>query len=190
MRSVHSMRIIAGVALCATLVMAPAGARAQTHARSVIPANIDASWLKSDSAKTTAEMTVIAGMNAANGNMNFNGAVGGGLAIIVPLNWHVVLHFRNNDQILPHSAEVIPATDTIPESPPAPAFPNAATGRLQQGMGPDARQDMRFTADRAGEFYIFCAVPGHGAAGMWIRLDVSGTATHASLIPIPRHTRG
>ena len=187
MRSLHSTRTIAGVALVATLALAPARAKGQTHARSVTPATIDPSWLKSDSVKQTAEMSVIAGMNAANGNMNFNGAVGGGLEIIVPLNWHVVLHFRNNDQILPHSAEVIPATDTIPESPPPAAFPHADTGRLQQGLGPDARNDVKFTADRAGSFYVFCAVPGHGAAGMWIRLDVSGTATHASLLPVPRH---
>ncbi|HEY2825715.1 MAG TPA: sulfocyanin-like copper-binding protein [Gemmatimonadales bacterium] len=175
---------MAGAAFAALAVTA--SGTTQTRARSVAPPAVDASWLKSDSARSTAEVSVIAGMTAANGNMNFNGAVAGGLQVIVPLHWHVVLHFRNNDQILPHSAEVIPATDTIPESPPAPAFPRAETGRLQQGLGPDSKQDIRFTADRAGAFYVFCAVPGHGAAGMWIRLDVSPTATQASLTTVAR----
>jgi uncharacterized cupredoxin-like copper-binding protein len=171
--------LTAGAVLAA--VLAGGGTAAQAQGKLLTPAKIESSWLKADSAKTTAEFTVIAGMNSANGNMNFNGAAAGGLVATVPLNWHVVLHFQNKDQVLPHSMEVIPETATMPEMPPPPAFPHAATGHLQQGMGPGAKEDVRFTADRAGSFYIFCAVPGHGAVGMWIRLDVSPVAKVPSL---------
>jgi len=44
---------------------------------------------------------------------------------------------------------------------------------------------MRFAAQPAGEYLIFCGVPGHGAAGMWIRLRVSATATTPALLLTP-----
>ncbi|PYP33406.1 MAG: hypothetical protein DMD47_01435, partial [Gemmatimonadetes bacterium] len=34
-------------------------------------------------------------------------------------------------------------------------------------------------------FLIFCGVPGHGAAGMWVRLKVSGTARAPFLTATP-----
>jgi uncharacterized cupredoxin-like copper-binding protein len=41
---------------------------------------------------------------------------------------------------------------------------------------------MRFAAQPAGEYLIACGVPGHGAAGMWLRLRVSATATIPQLL--------
>src|SRR5207245_1485224 len=42
---------------------------------------------------------------------------------------------------------------------------------------------LRFAAQPAGDYLIACGVPGHGAAGMWIRLRVSGTAKTPELLP-------
>ena len=50
-----------------------------------------------------------------------------------------------------------------------------------QGLQAREADDLRFVANRAGSFIVFCAVPGHGAAGMWIRLVVSDTARRPSL---------
>jgi uncharacterized cupredoxin-like copper-binding protein len=36
-------------------------------------------------------------------------------------------------------------------------------------------------ANKAGAYMIFCAVPGHGLAGMWIRLKVSPTEKRPTL---------
>ncbi|MEA2713595.1 MAG: Sulfocyanin (SoxE) domain, partial [Gemmatimonadales bacterium] len=47
---------------------------------------------------------------------------------------------------------------------------------LPQG-GKDA---MRFTAPQSGSFRIFCAVPGHGLSGMWIRFKVDPAAKSPS----------
>jgi uncharacterized cupredoxin-like copper-binding protein len=40
---------------------------------------------------------------------------------------------------------------------------------------------VRFDAASPGAYMIFCAVPGHGMAGMWMRLQVSATARRATL---------
>jgi len=39
---------------------------------------------------------------------------------------------------------------------------------------------LRFKADKAGKFLIACAVPGHAAAGMYLRLVVQPGASAAS----------
>jgi len=44
---------------------------------------------------------------------------------------------------------------------------------------------MRFDAQLAGDYLIFCGVPGHGAAGMWIRLRLSATAKTPALLLTP-----
>src|SRR5712664_2999096 len=95
------------------------------------------------------------------------------LVVTVPQGWNVVLHFKNQDPKLPHSVEVIPDGAALPSGPVPPAFEHATTGRLDQGFGAGQGGDVRFVAGKAGAFVIFCAVPGHGAAGMWIRLAVS-----------------
>ena len=136
---------------------------------------VDPTWLKIDSIHKV-EFTLVAGLTPANGGMNFNGAVSGGLTLTVPATWTVVLHFRNHDQILPHSAMVIAAVVPVPVTGATAAFAHAATHQTEQGLAADGHEDVEFVADRPGSYLIFCAVPGHGAVGMWIRLEVSSTA--------------
>ncbi|MGE5142257.1 MAG: sulfocyanin-like copper-binding protein, partial [Acidobacteriota bacterium] len=119
------------------------------------------------------------------GGMNFNGASGGGLTLTVPAHWTVILHFRNNDQVLPHSAMVIAAVTPVPVSGAKPAVAHAVTRQAEQGLPPDGHEDVQFVADRAGSYLFYCAVPGHGAAGMWIRLEVSDTARQPELAVTP-----
>ena len=158
----------AGTLLLA-LGSAPLAAQAATPA-------VDPGWLRADTAAHTAALTLVAGLTPANGGMNFNGFGGGKLTVTVPVGWTVTLHYKNQDQILPHSVEVIPAGAAVPLGPVTPAFPRAATKALEQGVQPGNGEDVRFVASKAGAYVIFCAVPGHGQAGMWIRLIVSGAA--------------
>jgi hypothetical protein len=148
--------------LTEALLLGAAGARAQTAKGG----KIDPAWLRADD---------------ANGGMNFNGFGRGGLVLTVPQGWSVVLHFKNEDPNLPHSAEVIPDAAPMPVGPVTPAFEHATTGRLDQGFPSGQGADVRFVSGKAGPFLIFCAVPGHGAAGMWIRLAVSETADKPTL---------
>jgi len=147
---------------------------------------VDPAWLKTDSAAKKVEVTLTAGLTATNGGMNFDGASGGSLTLTVPAKWTVVLHFRNNDQVLPHSVMVIPAAIPVPVSVSRPAMPHAATRNPDQGLSSDTHEDVQFVAEQAGAYYLYCAVPGHGAAGMWIHFDVSGTAARPELMATPK----
>lgn len=165
--------------LAAAFLLGAVGARAQTPKGG----KIDPTWLRADAASKTVEFKLVAGLTDANGGMNFNGFGRGGLVLTVPQGWNVVLHFKNEDPNLPHSVEVIADAASIPGGPVPPAFEHATTGRLDQGFSTGQGADMRFVSGKAGSFLIFCAVPGHGAAGMWIRLAVSETADKPWLAP-------
>ena len=158
------------------LLLGAARTEAQTAS-----ARIDPAWLRADAASKTAEFKLVGGLTELNGGMNFNGFGTGKLTVTVPVGWTVTLHYKNQDQILPHSVEVIPAGTAVPLGPVTPAFPRAATKALDQGVPPGSGEDVRFVATKAGAYVIFCAVPGHGQAGMWIRLTVSDAARGPSV---------
>ncbi len=160
------------------------GAR-RTEAQAANGARLDPGWLRADAASKTAELKLVGGLTDQNGGMNFNGFSRGTLVLAVPQGWNVVLHFKNQDPNLPHSVEVIPDADAVPGGPVPPAFEHAATGRVDQGFPAGQGADVRFVAGKAGAFLIFCAVPGHGAAGMWIRLTVSATTDKPTLATAP-----
>ena len=162
----------------------PVAARAQGGTAAPAPA-VDPSWLQVDSTTKAVTFELVAGLTGLNGALNFNGFRDGGLTLQVPLGWTVVIQFRNHDGLLPHSAEVIVETHPLPTGPVAAAFPRAFTVRLDQGLVSEQGDDMRFIADKGGSYLIFCGVPGHGAAGMWIRLEVSGSLRAPSLVITP-----
>lgn len=148
---------------------------------------IDSTWLVTDVPTKTVQFQLIAGYSGLNGALNFNGFGGGALTLAVPLGWHVVLHFSNRDGMLPHSSEVI-ADGPVPTVPStmSPAFSQAVTLKLQDGLTSTERDDMKFVADKSGAYLIICGVPGHAAAGMWIRLRVDAGAERPSIIETPR----
>ena len=151
--------------------------------------DIDPAWLSVDAAAKSVRFQLIAGLTGLNGALNFNGFRDGGLTLVVPEGWHTEIDFRNHDGMLPHSAEIITPRTPLPVEPVAPAIAKAFTIRLSQGLVSEATDTMQFVAQPAGEYLIFCGVPGHGAAGMWIRMRVSATATAPTLVetPAPAH---
>lgn len=162
------------VIAAAMLVAARAGAQTPTAPPPAVqtPA-IDCTWLTVDTTAKTATFQLIAGLSGLNGALNFNGFKDGGLTLTVPLNWNVVINFTNHDGMLPHSAEIIDSLKPLPVNPVDPAFPRAMTIRLAEGLGPEQKDTFRFVANKAGSYLVFCGVPGHGLAGMWIRFKVS-----------------
>jgi hypothetical protein len=146
---------------------------------------VDAKWLSFDPATKTAKFQLIAGLTGVNGALNFNGFRDGGLTLVIPVGWKAEIAFRNHDGMLPHSAEVISPQTPLPVQPVSPAIPRAFTLKLATGLPPQATDVMRFAAKPPGEYLIFCGVPGHGAAGMWIRLRVSSTAEMPALLLTP-----
>ena len=143
---------------------------------------VDPTWLSYDPAAKTARFQLIAGLTGLNGALNFNGFRDGELTLVIPIGWKAEIAFRNHDGMLPHSAEVISPQTPLPVQPVSPAIARAFTLKLATGLPPQGTDVMRFTAQPAGEYLIFCGVPGHGAAGMWIRLRVSATAHVPTLI--------
>lgn len=146
------------------------------------PAPADSSQLSVDTATKTATFQLVAGQTKLNSGLNFNGSNDGKLTLTVPQNWHVVIQFTNKDPNLPHSAEVVDTTKPMPAGPvDPPAFPRAMTQKLMIGFESGGTDTFQFVANKAGSFMIFCGVPGHGLAGMWIRLNVSPTAKRPEL---------
>ena len=146
---------------------------------------VDPTWLSVDRAAKTARFQLIAGLTGVNGALNFNGFRDGGLTLVIPVGWKAEITFKNHDGMLPHSAEVISPQSPLPAQPVSPAIPRAFTLKLATGLPPEGTDVMRFAAQPAGEYLIFCGVPGHGAAGMWIRLRVSATAQTPALLLTP-----
>ena len=175
------MRLTVRVRRALLLAGAPLLGTVAARAQTAKGGKIDPTWLRADAASKTVEFKLVAGLTGANGGMNFNGFGRGGLVLTVPQGWNVVLHFKNEDPNLPHSVEVIPEAAAIPTGPVPPAFEHAASGRLEQGFSTGQGTDVHFVAGKAGPFLLFCAVPGHGAAGMWIRLAVSEAADTPAL---------
>jgi len=160
------------VILCAT--------RATAQSASQTPP-IDCTQLTVDTVTKTASFQLIAAQTVLNSGLNFNGFNDGKLTLTVPQNWNVVIQFTNKDANLPHSAEIIDTIKPMPAGPVDPTFARAATIKLLEGMPNGAGDTFRFVANKPGSFLIFCAVPGHGLAGMWIRLKVSPTDKQPTL---------
>jgi len=156
-------RLALGLSLVGSLAV-PVGAQQQ---------QVDAKWLNFDPAAKTAKFHLIAGLTGLNGALNFNGFRDGGLTLVIPVGWTAEIAFKNHDGMLPHSAEVISPQTPLPTEPVSPGLP------------PQGTDVMRFAAQPAGEYLIFCGVPGHGAAGMWIRLRVSATTQTPALLLTP-----
>jgi uncharacterized cupredoxin-like copper-binding protein len=167
----HSVFVAAGLLLVAT------GLPAQTP-----PAQVDGTQLIVDTVTKTATFQLVAGQTKLNSGLNFNGFNDGKLTLTVPQNWNVVIQFTNKDPNLPHSAEVVDTTKPMPAGPVDPTFARAMTTKLANGHASGEAETFRFVANKPGSFLIFCAVPGHGLAGMWIRLNVSSTDKHPTLV--------
>lgn len=145
---------------------------------------IDPTWLSFDAAARTLRFQLLAGLTGRNGGLNFNGFRDGELTLVVPLGWNTEIEFRNLD-VLPHSAEVIAPRTPLPLESVDTAIPGALTIKLAAGLPTGGTDTMRFRAQPAGDHVIFCAVPGHGLAGMWIRLRISADASSPALLLTP-----
>jgi uncharacterized cupredoxin-like copper-binding protein len=157
---------------------------AAASAQSPAPAPAPAPQMTVDSATRTVTFDLIAGATTENASLNFNGYKAGRLIFTAPRGWTVVFEFTNRDKNLPHSAQVISAARPPMRAAP-PAFPGATSTDPEAGVASThPMEPIRFVAATAGDFMVFCAVPGHGMAGMWVRLVVANGAA-PSVTPVP-----
>jgi sulfocyanin len=181
-----SMRLAAGLVL---LVMLPAwrhegAVRSRVEGRPaarIAQADSGSGWLSYEARTNTVTFQLEAGAPGGNSPFNFDGYTSGAATLIVPPKSTVVVNFVNDDGT-PHSAEIIPDADPMPNIGGDPAIPGAYTTDLTQGLPQSGKDVMRFTAPSSGSFRIFCGVPGHGLSGMWIRFRVDPAAKTPALV--------
>lgn len=136
----------------------------------------DPSWMTVDAAKKAVHFEIKMGTSGEASGLNFNGYSSGHLTITVPLGWNVSMNAVNDDS-LPHSVEVVDAQKQAPMDALPPAFPQAETVRLKEGLAPNKSDSLSFTADKEGRFWLMCGVAGHAQGGMWDWFVVSKAAT-------------
>jgi len=132
-------------------------------------------WVSYDAATKTVKFTLEAGSPGTSGPFNFNGYTNGGATLVVPPGSNVIMNFSNHDGT-PHSAELIPDRDPMPNMGGDPAIPGAYTKSLTQGLPQGGTDVITFKAPSSGSYRIFCGVPGHGLSGMWIRFKIDPSA--------------
>jgi sulfocyanin len=150
-----------------------------TSAEAVANDKVSPSWMDWNAGKNTVEMRVKAAYNGNNGSWNYNGYYEGGITIHVPLGSTVIIHFENPDGNYPHSLLVTPPykEEDFPDQAGRDqvALSRAYTRSPTQGCH-QCKEDVRFKARKAGAYYLYCGVVGHGAAGMWVHFVVSEEA--------------
>jgi sulfocyanin len=137
-------------------------------------------WVSWDAATKTVTFTLEAGAPASSGPFNFDGYSNGKATLVVPAGSTVVMNFINHDGT-PHSAELIPDQDPMPNMGGDPAIPAAYTKDVTQGLPQGGTDVIRFNAPPGGTYRTFCGVPGHGLSGMWIRFKADPAARTPSL---------
>jgi hypothetical protein len=162
----------AGVAVGLSLLLGAAGHAADRR--------VDPAWMKVNAAAKQVSFDVIAGFNANNGALNFNGYFSGDATIVVPVGWVVEIDFKNNDAMLPHSLLVTKpyAPDQVPDLAGVDevAIPRAYSDNPEEGIPASKTDTMRFLARNPGDYYFFCGAPGHGKGGMWTKFKVDAAA--------------
>ena len=139
-------------------------------------------WMKVDRAKKAVTMQIEAGKTEANNHWNFNGFANGNATIAVPVNYSVQIEFKNDDKAVAHSIGVDQRTGEFPPTlaNPQPVFPKAISSKPTDpagGVSPGKSETVNFKAATPGHYSLVCYMPGHAAAGMWVRFDVMPDTT-------------
>ncbi len=137
---------------------------------------VEATFLAFDTLKKTATFQLAAGTEILD-QVSFNGVRRGARVLTVPVGWRLGIEFTNRDAELPHSAMVVADSQPIPEQLPLPAFPQAQTVKVEEGLLEGDSDEIRFLADRVGRYLIACGVMRHAQRGQWLVLEVSASAT-------------
>jgi hypothetical protein len=137
---------------------------------------VEATFLAFDTLKKTATFQLAAGTEILD-QVSFNGVRRGARVLTVPVGWRLGIEFTNRDAELPHSAMVVADSQPIPEQLPLPAFSQAQTVKVDEGLLEGDSDEIRFLADRVGRYLIACGVMRHAQRGQWLVLEISASAT-------------
>ena len=140
-------------------------------------------WVRGDSAARRVTIDLAAVHTAGAAGPTLNGISNGRVQVVVPLNWTVVIEWRNADSTASHSFIVQQEREKLPERAGEPAFLYAYSRTPASGMAVGKTDRTQFVVDQAGWYWILCGVPGHAIAGEYISLRVDPTATAPLIQP-------
>jgi sulfocyanin len=143
------------------------------------------SWMKIDEASKIVGIQLVAGWNANNSALNFNGYYKGDMTIVVPVDWTVDVKFSNHDGMLPHSMVITkPFDDHIPEQAGLNelAINRAYSVDLESGIMSNQHDEIRFSTRETGKYWMLCGVTGHALQGMWVGFEVDAKAEKPHII--------
>lgn len=135
-----------------------------------------ADWLAVDTASRTATLTLVVTAPPGAPSALLNGYRAGQARIVVPLGWTVKWTWRNADSTSPHSLVVMVQREKVPLEGGRPAFSNAMTRMVTDGLPAGATDQSSFVAEEAGWYWMLCGVPSHALEGEWIELRVDPEA--------------
>jgi hypothetical protein len=138
-------------------------------------------WVARDTAARTVMLTLEASRAPGDSSASIAATRAGAITIIVPLSWTVKWRWQNNDQTAAHSLVVMPEREKVPLEGGSPAFPDALTRAVKDGLPAGAVDRATFLADQAGWYWMLCGVPGHAADGEWIGLRVDPRASDVGI---------
>ena len=156
---------------------APAGAGPDSAAQS----SDTTSWLVSDSAARVVELSIAVTRPPGAESALLNGYRRGGARIIVPVGWTVRWNWRNADSSSRHSLVVMAEREKVPLEGGRPAFSNAMTRMVTEGLPPGQTDQTTFEAEEAGWYWLLCGVPSHALEGEWLELRVDPEAQTAGV---------
>jgi Sulfocyanin (SoxE) domain len=140
-----------------------------------------APWLVADSVARTATIALEVTAPAGSPSAVINGYREGGVQVVVPLRWTVTWDWRSVDSARKHSLVVMAEREKLPTEGGRPAFTNAMSRSLADGLSAGQQDRTTFEADQPGWYWLLCGVPGHALAGEWIGLRVDPEAVTAGV---------
>jgi hypothetical protein len=158
---------------------APAGTASDSPPAA--PSSDSISWLVADSAAKTAELSIEVTRPPDAASALLNGHRRGEARIIIPLGWTVRWNWRNADSSSRHSLVVMGEREKVPLEGGRPAFSNAMTRMVTEGLPPGETDQTTFEAEEAGWYWFLCGVPSHALEGEWLELRVDPEATSAGV---------
>jgi hypothetical protein len=169
------------VILC--LVSGACRAQGQSTPTSTAPSSTPdtSTWFQSNTAAKTVTLSLAVTRTTGAASASINGFRSGQSQVIVPFGWTVTWNWRNLDSTSPHSLVAMIQREKIPLEGGRPAFSNAMTRMVTEGLPAGQTDRTTFEADEAGWFWLLCGVPGHAVAGEWIELQVSREAKTAAV---------
>jgi hypothetical protein len=146
------------------------------------PASAHPEWIKSDSAARHVTLSLETAVPPGSTMASINGYRNGQARVVFPLGWTVTWNWRNADSSAAHSLVVMVQREKIPLEGGRPAFSNAMTRMVTQGLDSGQTDQSTFQAEEAGWYWLLCGVPSHALNGEWIELRVDPDAKKPDLV--------